>query len=201
MQRINIKETLLIRLKNDYEETEAQTKFFNGLDYLEAMVKFFGVLNISVVKNIDKDMYNKIFLSNFKISPSLGDFKSLATQAFTKSNKKELFNKDKLYDKLCKLFTLKDLKLDLDMADNIVEDNIKENKKKISALWNLFEEYVVNFRNKLKGHGASFSSVDTEQSQIILNNLNNIIKTIESKIDILLTDENLINNNFDKIHT
>ena len=82
MQKIDIKRLLLSPLKKDYESQKDQTKFFNGLDYLEAMLKFFSVLNISVVKEIDNNIYNKIFLNNFKISPSFGDFKSLETKPF-----------------------------------------------------------------------------------------------------------------------
>ncbi len=193
MKKIDVNETLFSRLKYDYENNKnEQIKFLNGLDYFEAMIKFFGVLSISVVKNIDEDIYNEIFLTNFKISPSLGDFKSLATQPFSKSNKKKLENKHDLYDNLLKLFSFPFSNIiELDMADDIIEDNIKDNKKKISTLWDLFEKYVVNFRNKLKGHGASFNENDEKQSKIILDNLDIVIKKIELKIYELLEDENL----------
>ena len=84
MQKIDIKKLLLLPLKKDYESQKDQTKFFNGLDYIEAMLKFFGILNISVVKEIDSNIFNKILLTNFKISPLLGDLKSLATEPFLK---------------------------------------------------------------------------------------------------------------------
>jgi len=104
VEKIDIKEVLFERLKQDYNSTKEQIKFFNGLDYMEAMIKFFGVLNISIVKTIDEDIYNKIFFDNFKVSPSLGDYKSLATNPFVKNNKTRLKNKDELYDILYDIF-------------------------------------------------------------------------------------------------
>jgi len=181
---------LFERLKQDYNSTKEQIKFFNGLDYMEAMIKFFGVLNISIVKTIDEDIYNKIFFDNFKVSPSLGDYKSLATNPFVKNNKTRLKNKDELYDILYDIFKKDDLELNLIMAEDILSHNL-HNKKSIKNLWILFEEYTVNFRNKLKGHGASFSSDDEEFSKTILEHLDSIIKTIESKLNLLLKTKNL----------
>lgn len=50
MTQIDINKHLFEKLQNDFRNTESQIKFFNGLDYLEAMVKFFACLNIAVVK-------------------------------------------------------------------------------------------------------------------------------------------------------
>ena len=105
MKKININEILLQRLKDDYINAEDQVKFMNGLDYLEAMVKLFAVMNIAVVRNIDTETYQNIFLKNFKITPSLGDFKSLATHPFTKVNKSVLQNKNSFYESLHGIFT------------------------------------------------------------------------------------------------
>ena len=47
MKKIDVNETLFSRLKYDYENNKnEQIKFLNGLDYFEAMIKFFGVLSI-----------------------------------------------------------------------------------------------------------------------------------------------------------
>ncbi len=205
MKKIDINETLLQRLKADYNNAEDQVKFMNGLDYLEAMVKLFGVLNISVVKEIDKDVYEKIFFNNFKKSPSLGDYKSLATKLFLDKDDgidkelkiyETLKAKDILYDKLYDLFTSKINNLKLDNILKIMEDGIavKLTKKtnNPTTLQELFDNYVVTFRNKLKGHGASFSPNDQEQAKIILDNLAVIITIIESKIDELLKDKALL---------
>ena len=194
MTKIDIKKTLFKPLKEDYNNPDNQlvVTFSNGLDYLEAMVKFLGILNISVVKEIDKEVYEKIFFTNFKISPSLGDFKSLATQPFTKANKNILKTKEnELYKVLDELFTKEKVELELTMAEDIILDATDTKKKKINHLWNLFEEYVVNFRNKLKGHGASFNAEDTEQAKLILDNLDKVIITVEFKLDTLLENEEL----------
>ena len=69
MKKITINEALYGTLKKDYETHKAtkhyQSQLQSGFDYMEAMVKLFGVLSISVVKDMNYDLYKKLFIQNF----------------------------------------------------------------------------------------------------------------------------------------
>lgn len=204
MQEINISEILFQPLKNDYENSYNQQKLQSGFDYMESIIKFIGILSISIVKKIDIEIYNKILMENFKLTPSLGDYKSLATQSFLKQNIKiNKNNSNSFFIFLEELFREKDLFIEVIMAEDILNNNLKY--KKILTLWNLLEEYVVNFRNKIKGHGASFRNEDKEQSLLVLKNLEEVINFLEIKLNKLLSSRKLnfyiiSNDNLEKEH-
>jgi len=210
MTKIDINKALFTQLKNDYtshkENKFYQSELQSGFDYMEAMIKFFGSISISVVKDIDTEIYKNVFTNNFKMAPSLGDFKSLTTRSFPQipTKKKEkaielqqrLKNNNQIYDFLSKLFnTVKEIKLI--KVDSILNDNIEEITLK--STWELLEQYCVSFRNKLKGHGASFKDNDYKQRTLILDNLNQLIRYLErnydeiaNNIDFSLDEDNTI---------
>jgi hypothetical protein len=113
MNLIDIDKHLFEKLESDYENAKNDIEKINyGFDYIEAIVKFFGSVNISILRYIEKETFQDILLKNFKLSPSLGDYKSLATLPFSKDNYKRLKDKKTnikdIYEKLYNLFTRKD---------------------------------------------------------------------------------------------
>ena len=66
-----VDECLFEPLKQDYahyrEAKNAIGEFTSGFDYMEAMVKFLGILSISVLKVADKTEYKEVFFKNFKL--------------------------------------------------------------------------------------------------------------------------------------
>jgi len=181
MSSINTNKALFDTLKKDYTLHKTnklyQSQLQSGFDYIEALVKFFASVNISVVKDIDDDIYKDIFTTNFKLSPSLGDFKSLATVPFSKKNKTKLKEQNKIYDFLDNLFTTK-FHLELTEVNSIATGT--HTTKIYKSTISLLNEYIVSFRNKLKGHGASFKDEDTTLRDTILDNLDKVIKQLET---------------------
>ena len=194
MNKIDINEALYGTLKKDYETHKTnehyQSQLQSGFDYMEAMVKLFGTISISIVKEIDHDVYKNIFTENFKLTPSLGDFKSLTTKSFPQVPKKKkekalalkvkLENKNIIYDFLQILFNTKK-EIEIVDVNSLLNDEVSQ--KTIESVWDLLENYVVSFRNKLKGHGASFKNDDTAQRELLLNNLDKTIQYLESAYD------------------
>lgn len=192
MKKIDLDEILFKNLREDYNKCFGLLKLQNGFDYMESMVKFLGCLSISIVKNSDKNIYEKILLENFKISPSLGDFKSLATISFSKNNKKNTFLlKDDLYCSVEEVFIQKNISIEVDTIESILRDINENSMKRYNNLWYFLEEYIVGFRNKIKGHGASFKENDQIQVQKIMKNINSIITILELKIKEILNLEGL----------
>jgi len=188
-QTIDINTALFETLKNDYnhhkQNNAYQSQLQSGFDYLEALIKIFASINISVVKDIDDKVYKDIFTKNFKLAPSLGDFKSLATVVFSKSNHKKLINNNELYDLLYTIFNTK-ISLELVDSSSILDDNKKV--KNFNSTIKLLNEYVVSFRNKIKGHGASFRDNDLSLRDTILENLDKVLTQLN------ITFEDIISN-------
>lgn len=195
MGKIDINEVLFDDLKGYYEKAKNkanQEEFNSGLDYLESMVKFFAVLNIGIVKRIDEKLYDEIIYKNFSITPSLGQYKSLATTICTENYYNKLRDSgDTLYNNIYDLFIKKDMDFKLDKIKDLRENKIKDNKESIKSLFLLFDQYIVGFRNKFKGHGASFREDDQEQSKALLENLALVIKGVKSKLDVVLKNPEL----------
>jgi len=184
MKYIDINKALFSQLKSDYqthkEGKHYQSQLQSGFDYMEAMIKLFASVNISVIKNINNEIYKTIFIKNFKLTPSLGDFKSLVTIPFSKSIKTKLQNKDELYNFLDSLF-IQTKHVTLPTLDALLL-NTNETKS-IKTPLILMDGYIVGFRNKLKGHGASFRTNDEGQRDLVLNTLENIIIYFEDIYD------------------
>jgi len=81
MKKIDIKESLFNILLDDYESYKTnkdyQNQFQSGIDFFESMIKFFAVLNISILKTTDEKLFKKVIANNFKDKPSLGNFKDV----------------------------------------------------------------------------------------------------------------------------
>ena len=197
MSQIDLNKALFKTLLNDYEkykkEKKHQAQFQTGIDFIEAVIKFFGVLNISLVKELNEDIYKKIISQNFKPQPSLGDYKSLATHPFLDEYKDNLIN-DEFYDFLYKTFnTSTNLSGQLLAIKAFIEDidqKATKSTQNISKLKDLFDNYLVTFRNKLKGHAASFKEEETLQVKNILDTTNKIIKTLKKVINNILKEIN-----------
>ncbi|WP_320035765.1 DUF4476 domain-containing protein [Halarcobacter sp.] len=191
MYKIDLNEALYKSLKEDYkkhkENKQYQSQLQCGFDYMEALIKLFGTLSISVIKDIDNDLFEELFSKNFKLCPSLGDFKSLTTTPFSKNSKKIINKKElnKIYSFLDKLFYEK-VSLELIDMNLLYEGKIKT--KTINSTIILLNEYVVSFRNKLKGHGASFKNEDTKQINAILESLDKLLNHLESKYEEILKE-------------
>jgi len=183
MIKVDPNNALFKQLKKDYDSHKKnklyQSQLQSGFDYMEAMIKFFGVLSISVVKSIDETLYKKIFTNNFKLSPSLGDYKSLATTPFSVNSKKIIstLTANELYNFLDNLFSKK-IELKLTDTASILED--KEKTIKVKSTLFLLDEYAVSFRNKIKGHGASFKSDEKKLRDLILKNLDELLLYMEN---------------------
>jgi len=198
-----IDDGLFKQLKKDYknhkENKHYQSQLQSGFDYMEAMIKFFGVLSISVVRDIDAQMYKEIFSRNFKLSPSLGDFKSLTTDSFPQVPKRKkqkaldlkarLENKNEIYDFLANIFNEK-IELKLTDVQKILEghDGVRE----IISTIELLNTYAVTFRNKLKGHGASFRDEDSVQRDLILENLDKVLEHLEYNYNSIVQDAEVV---------
>ena len=197
MSQIDLNKALFKTLLNDYEkykkEKKHQAQFQTGIDFIEAVIKFFGVLNISLIKELNEDIYKKIISQNFKPQPSLGDYKSLATHPFLDEYKDNLIN-DEFYDFLYKTFnTSTNLSGQLLAIKAFIEDidqKATKSTQNISKLKDLFDNYLVTFRNKLKGHAASFKEEETLQVKNILDTSNKIIKTLKKVINNILKEIN-----------
>lgn len=190
LEPINIKASLLEPLKEAYNGAESHKEFAYGLDYMEAMTKFLASLCVSLVGEMDKTTFEEIFLNNFKLTPSLGDFKSLATNCFSKENKKKITQKDSsesfkaLYNELYDIFHNTN-KITLDTIDSLMSNkNSTVTKTSLSSLLN---EYIVTFRNKLKGHGASYRDDESEQIEAINNTLRKINDYIEKSVEAVVS--------------
>jgi len=189
MTQIDINAALFTQLKEDYnshkEYKHYQSQLQSGFDYMEAMIKFFGALSISVVKSMDDALYKDVFTKNFKLSPSLGDFKSLATTPFSKNSKKSIntLDKNEIYTFLDILFTEK---ISLELTDTTLMLEGETKTIKIKSTIQLFNEYAVGFRNKLKGHGASFRDEDALQRDLILESLDKLLTHLESNYNSIV---------------
>ena len=202
MQKIDINKALFEQLKKDYKKHKKnkyyQSQLQCGFDYMEAIIKFFGVLSISVVNTMDEELYKDIFTKNFKLAPSLGDFKSLATTSFSKKSKKiiSILAINDIYNLLDDLFNRKS-ELKLPDINQLLEG--KEKIIKIKSTIQLLNEYAISFRNKLKGHGATFRDEDSEQREIILGALDTLLLHLEDNYNILTKEINFFLNIENKI--
>ena len=189
MKEIDINKALFDVLKKDYENHKQdklyQSQLQSGFDYLEALIKFFASINISIVKDIDNDIYKDIFIKNFKLAPSLGDFKSLATVVFSKKNKNKLITQNEIYDLLYEIFNTR-ISIGLVDATSILDDDKKV--KNFNTIIKLLNEYVVSFRNKIKGHGASFKDDDLSLRNTILENLDKVLTQLNQTYADILTN-------------
>jgi hypothetical protein len=187
--KIDINKALYETLKSDYithkENSQYQSQLQSGFDYMEAMIKLFASISISVVKDIDEEIYKDIFTKNFKLTPSLGDFKSIVTVPFSKNSKKSLIKADTSNEIYTLLDTVFSQKISLELIDpnNILDDNNKT--KIIKSTLQLLNEYAVSFRNKIKGHGASFKDSDFIQRDMILDNLDKLLMQLESNYNTI----------------
>jgi len=196
VEKIDIDKILFKELRKDYicakRDKKYQEQFQSGLDYMEAMIKLFGVLNISVLKSIDEEKYKKVFSKNFNLTTSLGAFKSLATHSLSEKKKPKQTNN--FYDFLYNSFH-NNISIDLYTIDSLLYDYEKKvGQKEISSTNKLLDKYAVTFRNKFKGHGASFKEADSQKDKLlstletILKVLEKVYKKIDSKIDFFISE-------------
>lgn len=179
-----VDERLFNPLKTDYEKSQHPIhRFTSGFDYMEAMVKFLGVLSISVLKDADKTEYKEVFFKNFKLSPSLGHYVSLSTNAY----KKKTLDFS-LYPELRTQLTDDTKPLKLTDPGTLL---IPIKKEKTYSTFMDVLNYCSAFRNKTKGHGASFRADDAEQIVLFNDTLRQIVTTLEAKIDEIFELEGL----------
>jgi sulfur transfer protein SufE len=190
MTKIDINEVLFKHLKEDYEnskeKSEHHKQFIVGFDYIEALVKLTGSIMISVVKSQDENLYNKIIQNNFQLFPSLGNFVNLIIQPLSKENRKKLKG-EALYDFLDALVEKDKKSGQYAQIVPILEGNYtpKEHNKNIKTTKNLLENCITHFRNKTKGHGASFRDEDSTFRENILGIMDAIIVTLEKDYETM----------------
>lgn len=186
MKRVNIYKNLFELLLEDYneykEKKDYQNQFRTGMDFLESSIKFFAVLNISVLKSLDKEAFEKIIVNNLKEKPSLGDFKSLAVFPFGKKIRSSEYLKNEFYLFLENIFKKEKINLEIDTIYSLKGE---ENKKiKLQNLFNLFEQYLVSFRNHFQGHSASFRiKEENEKERLYIEKTINVIGQIVDKLN------------------
>ena len=184
MIQIDIDESLFKNLKEDYETAKINNQyhkqFIVGFDYVESLVKLFATLVISVVKERDEALYTKLIQNDFQLHPSLGNFINLINNPFSNKNKK-LLEQDVLYSFLYQQL-VKNKKEGTYADISAILDGVSlssQSGKKIKTTKNLLIECVTKFRNKTKGHGASFREDDKDFRESVLEILDVIIQTLE----------------------
>lgn len=193
MSKIDIETALFHTLKSDYEEFKEKEQYLSqfqaGLDYMEAIIKLFGVVSISILKEIDYEKYKKVFNKNFKTSTSLGGFKSLGTRSFPKSKKNKVTTDKKIYIKMSS-FLHENREINIDSLNKIDILDIK----KQGSYWEFIENVAVNFRNKFKGHSASFKDNEVENAKVFTTALDVIIKVLEDVLKFIINTLEFYNN-------
>ena len=189
MQTININERLFSHLKNSYRDAKKDekyhTQFLIGFDYLESLVKLFGSVMISVVKEKNPNLYDKLIKNDFQLHPALGNYINLVNNPLSGKNSKLLIG-DPLYDFLYTLLATE--KKEGVFGDIIYvlkgEKSVKTHN--IVTTKNLLGKCVGIFRNKTKGHGGAFSEDDVPLRKNLLAIMDTIISTLEKDYDKLV---------------
>jgi len=192
MNKINVDKILFKMLKEDYKnfkkDEQYQLQFQAGFDYMEAMIKLFGVVSVSVLKIVDIEKYKKVFDKNFKTSPTLGDYKSLGTKTFFGD---EVKNTSKAYSILYDFLHNKKRNIKNDALKKIEILNVKNHKIYISFI----DQIAVNFRNKFKGHGALFKNDDVDNARDITSALDEILFVLKEVLFFIVDNFEFYSNN------
>lgn len=194
MKEFNIKSAFFDDLHNSYNEHKESKRYLdqllNGLDYMEALVKFLGVVSISVLRDVDYSLYKSVFYNSFKLTPSLGHFIGLSRLPFSKESQKTLAKDGKtneLYDFLQEKFSTQ---IDVRLASSLSILLDESVEKKVSTVQTLLDS-VGAFRNKFKGHSASFRDDDVEFRDSILTTQERLLSALEEFVDSILQNLSL----------
>lgn len=192
MQKIDLKKLLFHPLVMDYRNAKENNKLTAqlnlGFDLMEASLKFLTILMLSVLKEEDEEKYKEVFTS-FKAKTSLGNYYFLLLGCSNVTINSTLYIR--LQELLVEEFVIS---IELEPASSILEG--KRQRKKLSSLIqakhnkpyfmnNLFL-YALDFRNRIKGHSATFKEEDRLLSIRILKNMDLMLKHILEVVDKIL---------------
>ncbi|QOY50954.1 hypothetical protein [Candidatus Sulfurimonas baltica] len=185
MEEIIIKDALFKRLKYEFETSREEEKYHKqfvvGFDYIEAMIKLFSTMIITAVKHKDEQLYTKLMQDGFGTPPSLGHFVNLVKNPFTTENYKKLNN-----DPLCKYFyelVVKEKQGFYKDISDIIKGVEEPEEIEIKSTKDFLNNCVTNFRNKTKGHGASFNEKDIKYRNRVLGLMDIIIENLEKDLE------------------
>lgn len=192
MELIHVQSILFEPLQIDYDKSKLEKRYNNqlnnGFDLLEANIKFIAILLLGILKNENSEAYQKVF-SAFRSKSSLGNYYFILLEALSVECDSELFQN-------IKSILLQKVNLELETASTILFG--QNQSKKIGLFLNISNRkpnyktdsilaYSLDFRNRIKGHSATFKEDEEDYAIRMLKNLDKLLHSLQNYTNQILT--------------
>lgn len=197
MELIHVQSILFEPLQIDYNKAKLEKRYNNqlnnGFDLLEANIKFIAVLLLAILKNENNEAYQKVF-SAFRARSTLGNYYFILLEALSVECDSKFFQN-------IKSILLQKVNLELETASTILfgQNQLGQNQsKKIELFLNTANRkpnyktdsilaYSLDFRNRIKGHSATFKEDEEDYAIRMLENLDKLLHSLQSYTNQILS--------------